>query len=578
MRQKLTLAQKCLTSLGLVALLGVLSITPAAAFQFNTGNPDLRISWDNTFKYSAAFRIEDQSDKLTEMSANLSNGNQDDGDRNFDKGLISNRIDVFSEFDAVYKNFGLRLSGAAWYDQVYNQSNDNDSRFTANAFSEDYDEFTDDTRDLHGRDAELLDAFVFGYIDAGQTTTSFRLGQYAMQWGESLFFGNNGIARGGMSPVDIVKLLSVPNTQFKEIIRPVPQISAQIQIGPRVSLGAYYQFKWEESRLPASGSYFSTSDVLDEGGERLILGEPLPGGHYPTAWFRGNDMEARDSGQGGIQLRVRPGMELDLGFYAINYHDKTPQLYSLPGVDEVTHSLINPAVVDFAIGKVGEYFLVYPEDIQMYGVSASTTFGDWNLAAEVSMRCNTPLVSTLQVSIPAALPYFPGVHPDADNDDDPAYAVGRSLHANFSWLASLRPNFLANETSFLGEIAWHRRTSITDNKAALDPNTEKDAWGFRMVYEPFYRQVLPGLDLSIPLGFAYFPKGKSSVITNFGPDKGGDMSIGIKASYLDVWRCSLSYTHFYGSEAGYLDADTYQNMKQALADRDFVSFSIYRTF
>ena len=99
-----------------------------------------------------------------------------------------------------------------------------------------------------------------------------------------------------------------------------------------------------------------------------------------------------------------------------------------------------------------------------------------------------------------------------------------------------------------------------------------------MVYEPTYRQVLPGLDLSVPVGFSYFPKGKSSVVSNFGPDKGGDMNIGLKASYLDVWRFSLNYTHFYGSEAGYLDEATHQNMKQSLADRDYVSFSIYRTF
>jgi hypothetical protein len=236
----------------------------------------------------------------------------------------------------------------------------------------------------------------------------------------------------------------------------------------------------------------------------------------------------------------------------------------------------NPDEVNPENGKAGEYYAVYPEDVQAYGMSASTTFGDWNLATEVSMRLNTPLVSSLQ-----AYPYNPNIPPlavEPDNSDDAAYAVGRSVHANFSWLATFGPTFISNESAFLGEVAWNRRTSITDNKEALDPNTEKTAWGFRMVYEPSYRQVLSGLDLSVPLGFAYFPKGKSSVVGTFGPDEGGDMSIGLNAAYLDVWRCSLSYTHFYGPEAGFLDADNHQNMEQALADRDFVSFSIYRTF
>jgi hypothetical protein len=192
------------------------------------------------------------------------------------------------------------------------------------------------------------------------------------------------------------------------------------------------------------------------------------------------------------------------------------------------------------------------------------------------MRTNTPLVSTLQ-----AYPYNPNVPPlavEPDNNDNPAYAVGRSAHANFSWLASFGPSFISREASFLGEVAWNRRLSITDNSEALDPNTERDAWGFRMLYEPAYRQVFPGVDLSVPLGFAYFPKGKSSVVGGFGPDKGGDMSIGLNVAYLDAWRFSLSYTHFYGPEQGFLDEASHQSMQQSLADRNFFAFSVRRTF
>jgi hypothetical protein len=432
----------------------------------------------------------------------------------------------------------------------------------------------------------------------GPTTESFRVGQFAQTWGESLFFGNNGIA-GGMAPMDVVKLLSVPNSQFKEIIRPVPQVAAQVQIGPKVAIGGYYQFKWEKTVLPAVGSYFSTNDTVDEGGERLLLGGPIVQfptegppiptvGTAPEAWFRGDDKDAKDSGQGGVQLKVRPGLGVDLGFYAIRYHDKTPQLYArMYKIPEVPLNLpdpppglpvggFNPDAVNLATGKSGEYYLVYPENIQAYGMSASTTFGDWNWAAEVSMRRNTPLVSVLH-----AYPYnpnIPGLNQDPDNDEDAAYAVGRSVHAQISWLAALGPTFLSRESSFLGEVAWNKRTSIQDNSESLDPNTDKSAWGFRTVFEPTYRQMLPGLDLGFPLGFAYFPHGKSSVVGTFGPDKGGDMSIGLNAAYLDVWRCSLTYTHFYGPEQGFLDEATHQSMKQSLADRDFVALSVRRTF
>jgi len=594
----MTLSTKCRGYVSIFRLFTItiagallLFVSSAQAFKIDTSVPGLKLYWDNTVKYSAGFRVEGQSGTLTDPAQNPSNGNQDDGDRNFDRGLISNRFDLLSELDVIYKGFGVRVSGAAWYDFVYNTDNDNNSPMTANALSESHDEFTDDTKDLHGGDVEILDAFAFGKVDMGNNAITFRAGQFAQMWGQSLFFGNNGIA-GAMVPIDVVKALSVPNTQFKELLRPVPQVTAQLQIGSRVSIGAYYQFGWKETRLPASGSYFSTGDILDEGGERLILGPPMMDisnpfgppvfGMGPEAWFRGDDLEAEDSGQGGIQVLVRPGDNLDLGFYAIRYHAKTPNLYArmfkLPGTPlglpppPFGPPVFNPAGIDLNSGKSGEYFLVYAEDIEMYGISASSTFDVWNFAAEISMRRNTPLVSTLH-----AFPNIP-MAPEPDNDDNPAYAVGDSVHAQVNWLASFGPSFISQEASFVGEVAWHRRTDITDNPDALEPNTTTDAWGFRMVYEPKYRQVLPGLDLSVPVGFAYFPKGASSVIGNFGPDKGGDMSIGLGATYLDAWRCRLSYTHFYGSEKGFKDEDGNNSFKQSSGDRDFISFFITRTF
>lgn len=552
-----------LAALGAIAIALSLMDGVAQAFQFDTGNPDLAIRWDNTLKYSAAMRLEKQSSEL------VSDMNQDGGDRLFSRGLISNRFDVLSEMDIVYKAWGVRVSGAGWYDDVYNEDNDNDSPSTTNTFSNPFDQFTKSTRDLHGRDAEILDAFVFGKQDMGNSTVSFRAGQYAMQWGESLFFGNNGIA-GGMAPIDVVRLLSVPNTQFKELIRPVPQVSGQFQIGPRFSVGVFYQFGWEETRLPAVDSYFGNIDIVGTGGERLFVGPPLMPGGSPAAFFRGDDLEASDSGQGGIQVRYRLG-EYDLGLYALRYHDKTPQLYGRLSVVDTPGGpvVLDPARFNPVMGQIGEYFLVYPEHIETYGISATTTFGIVNLAGEVSIRHNTPLVSDLQVTVPGVI---------ADNDKHPLYAVGDSFHAQVSWLASMEPSFIANEADFIGELAYNRRTHISDNPGALSPNTTKDALGVRMVYEPKYRQVFSGVDISVPVGLAYFPKGTSSVVGSFGPDKGGDMNIGIKLTYLDVWRCGLTYTHYYGSSGTFLDQNNYFSFKQSYADRDFVALSIYRTF
>jgi hypothetical protein len=520
------------------------------AFEIDSGNPDLKLRWDNTIKYSNATRLKGASDQLT------SEVNHDDGDRNFSRGLISNRFDLLSEFDLRYQNFGARVSGAAWYDSVYNRSNNNDSPATANAFSVDHDEFTRDTEKLHGRKAELLDAFVFGRFSLGSSTATVRAGRHSLVWGESLFFGANGIA-GGMAPIDAVKAASVPNTQFKELIRPTEQFSGQLQLTPDVSIGAYYQWRWEETRLPASGSYFSTLDIISEGAERLITAPnpAIPGGE-PLAFFREQDIKAKDSGQGGVQVRFRVD-ETDFGLYAIRYHDKAPQIYIRPRL----------GAPDFVTGSIGTYQWVYPENIRAFGASISHTFGDYNVAGEVSTRRNTPLSSD-GITI---------VDGSGDNDGDARYAVGNSLHAQVSWFATLGPSFIANEADFLGEVAWNRLLSVTKNREALNPNADRDAANVRVIYEPRYRQALPGVDLSVPIGLG-FGIGNSSVVGAFNGDKVGDLSIGLTALYLNQWRAGITYTHYFGPAGTFLDEDNLISFKQSLKDRDFVSLSIQRSF
>ena len=545
----------CVLAGGAVSLISM----SASAFQIDTGDSDLRVRWDNTLKYSSAWRLKDRNSKLSRSQVSL---NQDDGDRAFDKGLISNRFDLLSEMDIAYRNFGGRVSGAAWFDTEYQKDNDNNNPARANQVSVAYDEFTDDTRHLQGGDGELLDAFVYWNGEVADRALSVRLGRHGLIWGESLFFGANGIA-GGMAPVDVVKAISVPNTQFKEITRPVSQLSTSYQLTDALSLGAFYQFEWEETRLPAVGSYFSTLDILGEGAERLIVGEPFPsflGGNpnSPAAFFHGNDKQAKSSGQGGLQLRYA-AESVDYGLYAIQYHDKTPQLYLRPGV----------TAPNFSTGQVGEFYWVYPEDIRALGASFTTSVGEYNFAGEASMRWNMPLVSNGQVVLPGV---------EADNDDHPLYAVGRTAHVNLNVLASLEPSFISNEASLIGEIAWNRLLKVTENRSALDPNATDDGVGLKLVYSPTYRQVFSGVDLSVPLGVSYFPMGKSAVLGSFGPDKGGEFNIGVSATYLDRVTCGLTYTHYYGPDDTTLNEASQFNYKQAMKDRDYLAFSIKSTF
>jgi hypothetical protein len=536
----------------LVAVEAALAATGAHAGEIDTGNADVKVRWDNTLKYSAAARAKEQSASLITGADAV---NADDGDRNFHRGLISNRVDLLSELDVTYRQVGARVSGAAWYDTVYNRDTANNSPFTYNALSVPYTRFPEGTRNLHGRRGELLDAFVFVKGDIADMPGILRVGRHALVYGETLFFGSNGIANA-QQPIDVVKVLSVPNTQFKELVRPVSQVSGQLQLGSSVTVGGYYQLRWEESVLPGSGSYFNSLDVFPVGGERLFTG--------PTSAFtRAPDLKPRNSGQGGVQLKWSPtGANVDLGFYAARYHDKSPELVVSPGTQT--------------------FRWTYGEDVKTYGISASTTFGDFNVAGEASVRRNTPLVSSGSADLFRVVPAaFGGPAAPSDNNANPAYPVGNSAHFNLSTLASISPNAIARESTLLAELAWNRLTSVTRNPAQLDANAERNAWGVRVLYTPSYRQVVNGLDIDVPFGFSYFPKGKSAVITAFGVDKGGDMSIGVNGGYLNEWFMSLGYTHYYGAEgtaAVAHGAGTMFTFKQNFKDRDYVSVSVRRTF
>lgn len=563
-----------------VAAAVLMAVTAATAMELDTDNPDLKIRWDNTVKFSAAARTGQPSATL------LGSANQDDGNRNFSRGLISNRFDLLSEFDVEYRNFGARISAAGWYDAAYVGRNDNPGfagGSMPNQLSVGFDEFTRETRDIHGRDAEVLDAFALARFDLSGKRASVRLGQHTQLWGESLFFGGNAIA-GGQGPVDIVKLASVPGTPFKEAMRPVPQVSGQIELVPNLTLGGYYQFGWRANRLPAVGSYFSTLDMNPDGGERILLPQAAQGGPFLDGNIaRSADQRAKNSGQGGLQLRFTDD-ETDYGAYLIRFHNKNFQQVSNLGVRNVIFAGPAGCVVpgSFSTGPAScglvapkTYNLVWHENITALGMSASRTFGAVNFAVEGSVRDNQDLASSNAVNTQAL------GGPATDNSDNPGYAVGRTAHINVSTLWQMPETALWREASLAGEIAWNRVMSITKNPEAIDPNATRNAVSLRLLFEPTYRQVMPGLDLGVPIGVGYTPKGSRSMALGPGgmpATGGGDFTFGLNGSYLDVWRFSLAYTHYFGPEGNFLDANNHYTYKQAMKDRNFISLSVRRTF
>jgi hypothetical protein len=562
----------------LLAAAAALALLPAArAFDIDTGNPDWKVRADLTPKYSAAWRVKNASPALTQLDAARDPGtvNEDDGDHNFDKGLISSRWDLLGELDITGPRFGGRISGTTWYDPLYLRTNAYQGTTATglapvpitvstanNQPGQAPNEFLPATRRQHGRGGELLDAFFYVKGDVGGMKGTLRAGKHTLQWGESLFFGQNGIANA-QQPVDIAKILSVPAWQFKEVLLPVQQVSGSLQLAEGLSLGAYLQFKWAPSRIPGVGSYFSNQDYVGTGIVSFGPGVAL-------AYDPSKDLRPKDSGQGGLQLRWSPtGGDYEFGFYAVRYHDKAPAA----------------PVFDFVNGNV---HLAYASDVKAYGASVTSSIGQLNWAVEGSVRTNAPLTSD---------PVVLGLGPIAtcgNSSADPCYVVGKSAHLNVSGIYVLQPGPLWGGGALLAEVAYNRRLSITKNifegmtgLGGLDPNTTKGAFAFRMLFEPSYFQVAPGLDLSVPVSVGWNFGGRSSAIFNFagGVSNGGDYSVGVKAKYQNAWNVGLAYTGYFGHEKTFTEtlvagsgAPRQLTFAQSLRDRNYLSFSASRTF
>ncbi len=323
-----------------IAVAAMMTAGHGWAMQFDTGNSDLEVRWDNTAKYNLMVRVEDQDSDITNSA---SPSLFDDANLAFDTGVVSNRADLLSELELVWKkSFGFRVSGAGWYDHAYSGDSDHpgvNKDYRINGHYTDTwgsltvrpGQFNDYADDYAYRGGELLDAFVFANFQVGSGEASVRAGRHTLYWGQSLFASGatNGIA-GAMAPIDQAKGLGVPGSEAKELFLPTNKLSGSFQINSNLSLVGYYSFEWEPTRYPAPGSYFALSEISMDQAEfaTLVAGEvdPVTGALLSQrAGLVQNSSEEPEEGEWGLGMQYVFEDGLELGLYFLNYHDKAPQ-------------------------------------------------------------------------------------------------------------------------------------------------------------------------------------------------------------------------------------------------------------
>jgi hypothetical protein len=317
------------------AALAMLFATPVFAFEIDVGNPDVEMRWDNTVRYNLGMRAQKKDPAI------LGAVNNDDGDRNFSNGsLVTNRLDLLTEFDVVYqKTFGARFSAALWYDAAYRDL-PNTFNTTANTLVNGLpvagvlSPYT--SRYAKGASGEWLDAFGFANFDLFGIPVNIKAGTAHRVLGRQPAFGRRDPR--GVVRAELARHLEGPGHAgggAKELYRPKGGLTIQGAADTDLSIAGQWFYNWQAVRYPESGSYLTVNDGLNFGGDSLILGAnpfaaAVPGSPaLLRAWNSqavANSRYSGSLGDWGVSARWSPNwLDGTLGFYYRNATDIQPR-------------------------------------------------------------------------------------------------------------------------------------------------------------------------------------------------------------------------------------------------------------
>lgn len=536
--------------------------------------------------------------------------NVDDGRLNFRKrDLVSSPVTLLGEIELNYRNYGAFLRGKAWYDYTLNNRKV-DHGHSANGYQRDSkldDSHFDDLAKFQG--IELLDAYVFGDFDIADRPLHLRAGNQVVNWGEGLFF-QNGL--NAINPLDVAALRR-PGSQLKEALLPVPLLYANLGLTDSLSLEAFYQLKWRETVLEGCGTYFASLDMLQDG----CFGVDVTGAGNPNDEFayandlivrRSSDDEPSDQGQMGMSLRYfAESIGTEFGAYAMNIHSRTP----LTGAHTDLRPGAGPGWIPGLQASNADYFVTFPEDVRIFGLSFSTNVAGASVFGEYSYRPNQPVALFTGDTVPAIYGNpltFAGLGAPLARDllDAPPGSVVNGydrLEVSQLSVGVLKtfPQVLGSDNlSLMGEVAMkyihdlpgqdERRygkpdlygSNLVDGQGpgslgcslgvapryqklgcSSDGFTTDFSWGYRLFAQLNYLGLFAGVNVSPYLSFGQDVQGWS-YDSNFVEDRLLG-SIGVKADYMQKYSADLSW-----SGTG--------NTPFIATDRDFIALSVRMGF
>ncbi len=593
--------------------------TPASAFQFYMG--DVEASLDTTLSAGSSWRMEDPEPELIGQGNGGEGGsvNSDDGNLNFEKGdAYSTIIKGNTDFLASYEDWGVFARAKYWYDF---ELRDDDQRYS----------LSDDGKN-NASGAEILDAYIWRDFWLGDTPLNVRIGKQVVSWGESTFIFN-GI--NVVNPVDI-GAIRAPGAEIKEALLPVNMVYGSLGLTENITVEAFVQLDYERSRIDDCGTFFSSVDYVADGcGPVYALNSinqednQISGTYLP----RTADRDAKDNDQFGIAMRwfVPELNETEFGFYFIQYHSRLPTVGGRTAVDSNSDGVIDTVGEGLDPDTGAAYFIEYPEQIKLYGISFNTTGpGGISIGGEYSFKQDAPVQLNSPDLVAAALgrahtdgivysPVFQDRVEDTNGDGYSSVAEADAQNFlgteqsgfdrfNISQLQFTGIKFWdqilgASRLAWVGEIGGtyvHDLPDVDENRYGRFDQTSfgltadyagtgenvaaceginsigecnQDgyvtdfSWGYRMRASLLYNDVFAGVNLSPTLAWSHD-------VSGFAPGPGanfieGRKSVGLslKAEYLNQYTANLSYTSYFGGEP-----------YNEIVDRDNLAFSVSYSF
>ncbi|WP_022962437.1 DUF1302 domain-containing protein [Halopseudomonas pelagia] len=583
----------------LAVAIAVLASLPANAARFDIG--EIEGQFDSQLSVGASFGTSSIDKDLIWVNNGGTNNaaNSDDGRLNFEKGdMFSQIFKGTHDLSFKYGNTGVFLRGKYWYDF----------------------ELKDGSRELYDIDdsgrrtaaktsgAQLLDAFIYHNYNIGNLPGSVRVGRQVVSWGESTFIQNS---INSINPIDVAAFRR-PGAEIKEGLIPVNMVFVSQSLTDNLGMEAFYQLEWDPTVLDNCGTFFSFTDSVAKGCNQVgVGGSQLNSPADPTNPFayvpRSGNREASDSGQYGVAFRlfVDALNQTEFGFFAMNYHSRTPIFSTTAGTGAPTGFSFNDNTGVFEVPLDANYFIEYPEDIRLYGMSFQTNIAGVAVSGEVSYRPNQPLQISTNDLVGAALgaagnPVSPvnatgiggtvfGV-PAAPGTDLKGYKRMPVTQAQMTVINFFDNVMGAERLTLIGEVGYNHISGIKDSPTELrfgrdsmygsgplavpglcetvvnaaqpkyctnDGFYTQHSWGLRTVASLEYRGFA-GVALTPNAAFAWDVEG-------YGPNfnEGSKAaSLGLNAVYNNKYNASINYTNFF-------DGDFNTNV-----DRDFVAVSV----